>query len=218
MVRQIHAALLTVLTRLTGDDRWIAPLSDTVEALLGELSGKRVAIVGNARMLAELAHGEQIDSADLIIRVNRAPRPGARSHGSRTDWLALATSLGATAAREIAPKRILWMSHKRKRLPFWAVRKGRIYLHPREEMHRLRQHLGAPPSTGLMMIDLLARSDAVQIDIYGFDFFASKSLTGSRSADQVPHDFDAERQFVEALLDSDPRFVLHSMDSNQNLA
>ncbi|MBS0565700.1 MAG: hypothetical protein JSR87_14890, partial [Proteobacteria bacterium] len=41
-----------------------------------------------------------------------------------------------------------------------------------------------------------------------FDFFASLSLTGSRSAAQVPHDFTAERAFVEALAARDGRVSL----------
>ena len=53
------------------------------------------------------------------------------------------------------------------------------------------------------------RSDLARLDLYGFDFFASKSLSGSRSAEQVPHDFDAEAAWVEGLLQSDPRLHLH---------
>ena len=59
-----------------------------------------------------------------------------------------------------------------------------------------------------MMIDLLARSPAAKITLYGFDFFTSLSLSGSRTAAQVPHDFAAERAFVDALLARDPRFSL----------
>ncbi len=55
-------------------------------------------------------HGEDIDEADLVVRINRAPRPSALSHGTRTDWLALATSLDRRKARSIGARRILWMS------------------------------------------------------------------------------------------------------------
>ena len=46
------------------------------------------------------------------------------------------------------------------------------------------------------------------VSLYGFDFFASLSLSGSRTAAQVPHDFGGERSYVEALLAQDPRFRL----------
>lgn len=43
------------------------------------------------------------------------------------------------------------------------------------------------------MTDLLARSTATKITLYGFDFFASLSLSGRRTSAQVPHNFQAER-------------------------
>lgn len=64
-----------------------------------------------------------------------------------------------------------------------------------------------------MIIDLLSRSKARKIDLYGFDFFASLSLSGERQAEQVPHDFDRERVFIDALLASDPRVHLHKMNA-----
>ncbi|MGB5559602.1 MAG: glycosyltransferase family 29 protein [Paracoccaceae bacterium] len=175
------------------------------------MRGKRVAIVGNARALADMDYGEDIDEADLVVRINRAPRPSALSHGTRTDWLALATSLDRRKARSIGARRILWMSPKRKRLPLWALDTEGFYLHPDGEFASLRDLLGAPPTTGLMMIDMAAESEAAAIDLYGFDFFASLSLTGSRSAADVPHDFGGEAAFVEQLIETDPRVTLYPM-------
>ncbi len=100
------------------------------------------------------------------------------------------------------------MSHKRKRLSWRVATTPGFYLHPLTDWAALRDRLGAPPTTGLMMIDLLAASEAAAIRLYGFDFFASLSLTGSRRADQVPHDFGAERGFVEELIARDPRVTL----------
>ncbi len=187
----------------------LAALSAGREALRADLVGKRVALVGNARALADTGHGAAIDGADIVIRVNRAPMPAARSHGTRTDWLALATSITAADLARIRPARILWMSHKRKRLAWDVARSPGFYLHPLPDTQRLKSALSAPPTTGLMMIDLLAASDLAALDLYGFDFFASLSLTGSRSAAAVPHDFAAERGFVDALIARDPRITLH---------
>lgn len=183
-------------------------LSAGRESLMADLQGKRVALVGNARSLAERCDGAAIDAADLVIRINRAPMPSPQSHGQRTDWLALATKIPAADLARIAPGRILWMSHKRKRLAWPVARWPGFYLHPLPEFQRLRDQLGAPPTTGLMMIDLCAASGLARLDLYGFDFFASLSLTGRRTADQVPHDFAAERQFVDGLVARDARIVL----------
>lgn len=185
----------------------LAALSIPQDTLLADLRGKRVALVGNARALAETAHGPAIDAQDVVIRINRAPMPDARSHGTRTDWLALATSLPEADRARLKPGRILWMSHKRKRLDWRTATSPGFYLHPRAEYDRLKATLGAQPTTGIMLIDLLARSGLSCLTLYGFDFFASLSLSGSRTAEKVPHDFAAEAGFVEALQNRDNRII-----------
>lgn len=186
----------------------IVKYSVTLEELRDDLDVKNVAIIGNSRALAQGSSGDRIDANDLVIRINRAPMPSARSHGSKTNWLALSTSLARAQAGRINPDRILWMSHKRKRLPFWVARRPGFYLYPLADFHALSDHLGAPPTTGLMIIDLVANTKAKSIRLYGFDFFSSLSLTGSRTAAQVPHDFAAEKAWVQALADRDARLKI----------
>lgn len=178
--------------------------------LLNDLAGKHIAIVGNARALADQAHGADIDAADIVIRINRAPMPAISSHGSRTDWLALATSLSKTETARINPRRILWMSPKRKRLRLWVAETAGFYLYPLEQHRQFSDMLRAPPTTGLMVIQLVARTKAASVTLYGFDFFASLSLTGSRTMAQVPHDFAAERAWVENLSEQDARISVKS--------
>jgi Glycosyltransferase family 29 (sialyltransferase) len=194
-----------LIARTLRQEAPLTALSLPMPEVLARFKGA-VALVGNARSLSETTFGTEIDAADTVIRINRAPMPSATSHGTRTDALALATSIDAETLARLDPALILWMSHKRKRLT-WAVASHEGFvLPPLEAFNRLKTQLRAPPTTGLLMIDLLLRSPATQVTLYGFDFFASNSLTGSRTAAQVPHDFNAERQFVEALLARDRRF------------
>jgi Glycosyltransferase family 29 (sialyltransferase) len=197
-----------ILARTLRSEASLARRSFLPEALVRDVQGRTVALVGNARSLSTGNSGHAIDAADIVIRINRAPMPSTRTHGRRTDWLALATSIAAADLDRIRPKRILWMSPKRKRLAYDVAASPGFYLHPLPRIAALAATLGAPPTTGMMMIDLLAASGLARLDLYGFDFFASLSLTGSRTADQVPHDFPAERRFVEALAARDPRIHL----------
>lgn len=176
-----------------------------------DLAGRHVALVGNARSLAEGRFGADIDAADLVIRMNGAPMPGPHSHGTRTDWLAISTPQPRRVMNARAPARILWMTPKRKRLPYGIARRPGFYLHPAQEGAALAKALGSSATTGALLIDLLARSDVAKIDLYGFDFFQSLSLSGSRSAADVPHDFEAEKAWVAALLERDERFALHQV-------
>ena len=191
--------------RTLRDEPMLATLSVPQSDLLAALDGRDVALVGNARALSNGSAGPAIDAADLVMRINRAPMPSPESHGTRTDWLGLAVRLPEAERSRLDPQRILWMSPKRKRLDRVTAHMPGFYLHPLADHDRLAAELGAPPSTGIMTVELLLRSGLRSLTLYGFDFFASKSLSGSRGADQVPHDFAAEARWVSDRIAADPR-------------
>lgn len=188
--------------------RGAAPLAE----LLQEMTGKRIAIVGNARALARTDHGALIDGCDLVIRINRAPMPRATSHGTQTNWLSLATSLSQVQFEQLGAQRLIWMSHKRKRLKYWMAQTFGFTLFSQARYRDLKARLNAQPTTGALLIDFATQSKAAEVHLFGFDFFASQSLSGSRNAAQTPHDFDAEAKWANALITDDPRLTLHSME------
>lgn len=198
--------------RLLRDEDALSGLSVPQGNLLADLEGLNVALVGNARALSGSQQGAAIDAADLVIRINRAPMPQAISHGTRTDWLALAARLSDDDRARVSPQRILWMSPKRKRLDYRSATSPGFYLHPLADYHALKDRLAAPPTTGAMMIDLLLRAGLARLTLHGFDFFASQSLSGSRTADQVPHDFGSEAAWVADLTRRDPRLTVTPTD------
>lgn len=208
MIGRAVSPLRFYIARLLRDEAVLSALSVSQVDLLAALQGRTVALIGNARALAESTYGQQIDNSDLIIRINRAPVPSPVSHGSRTDWLALAVRLSDTDRERVGADRILWMSPKRKRLDWHSANSPGFYLHPLADYRRLKNQLAAPPTTGAMMIALLLCSDLARLTLYGFDFFASQSLSGSRTARQVPHDFRAEANWVNSLAKHDDRLVL----------
>ena len=195
-------------------DRWmsseaaLAEHSVALDALADDVSGKTIALVGNARSLLQAKHGKRIEEADIVIRINSAPTSNPESHGRRTDWHALAIRNSRELKRRVTPKRVLWMSHKRRRLDWGTAAAEGFYLFPLKDFHSLSRELGARPSTGVLLVDLLRRLPADRIELFGFDFFASLSMTGSRTSAQVPHDFEAERIWVEHLMENDRRFNL----------
>lgn len=204
MSRLLQRSVFNIKKRLWGD-AYLSELSISAEALHAKIAGKKVALIGNARALSQSACGAMIDACDLVIRLNDAPLPATISHGSRTDWIAAAKTLKAETLAARAPDTILWMPQKRKRLSYDMVAHQDFYLNNPVHNRRLFETLGAPPTVGMMLVDLLHRSDASAINLFGFDFFISRSLSGRRSAAEVPHDFAAEKKLLQEISLKDTR-------------
>jgi len=179
--------------------------------LTRRVSGRSVALVGNARSLSSLSLGQEIDSCELVIRLNAAPNQKIGSHGARTSWIASSTLLSPRCLRALKPERLIWMSPRRRALALVAY--GSLLpmsFYPGEWWHMLAARLGgARPSTGAMVIDLIVRlGEFSELRLFGFDFFQSGSLSQRGLSSPPPHDFVREREYVLQLLKSEPRINL----------
>lgn len=196
------------MARTLRDEGRLALWSDSTEELAEQAQGIRIALVGNARSLGAKNLGSEIDAHDIVLRMNTAPMTSAKSHGRRTDWLATSVPLKASRLEQLNPQRVMWMTRKRKRLPYDIARRPGFFLNPVEPVGALARQIGGPPSTGAMVMDLVHSLPFKQVTVFGFDFFASLSNSGRRTADQVPHDFNAEREHAYALFNRDDRFTI----------
>ncbi|WP_372841222.1 glycosyltransferase family 29 protein, partial [Phaeovulum sp.] len=61
------------IARLLGNEEALTSLTETQDRLMEELQSKHVALVGNARALANTSHGAAIEAAELVVRINSAP-------------------------------------------------------------------------------------------------------------------------------------------------
>ncbi|RYC11956.1 glycosyltransferase family 29 protein [Ciceribacter ferrooxidans] len=175
---------------------------------------RRVALVGNSRALSGTVFGTEIDAHDLVVRFNSAPIPSAVSHGARTDIIATSIELEKSIMAERGASHLFWMSPPRNALQHWIVRWPSFFLYPRASHKALCSRVGNRPTTGLMVIELLSRSPCTAVDLYGFDFYQSGSLSGGQTKATSPHDYDTEEDFVLRLMVSDNRFALHRADSD----
>ena len=206
----MNRAQFTIAKVFHDEDR-LATLSTTSEGLNEDLRDKSVALVGNARSLSHNKFGQQIDEADIVIRINTSPMPNPESHGRRTTWIATSVPIPPAVMAARAAQRILWMTSKRKRLPWRLAKCAYFYMHPAFLHHELIAELGFRPTTGVMVLNLLKSSPMRSVNIFGFDFFSSLSLSGARTTAQVPHNFEAERKWTEQLLIADQRFSLKKL-------
>jgi hypothetical protein len=200
------------LSRLKNSFRLLTHPPLSREALLAELDGKSVALVGNARSLSEQAHGADIDAHDVVVRFNGAIIPHTRTHGTRTTWVATGVPFTSGTARARGVQKVLWLPPSRKNLSAWMVRRkdADLYLHAPSSFARLAQEIGSErPSSGAVMIDLILSNPKVkQVSLYGFDFFASRSYSGDHTLQSTPHDFTKERAWVDRQAARDARLKL----------
>lgn len=204
----VQQRLNFILARQLRNEGLLSLWSDSTEELAAAAEGQRIAVVGNARSLSDKSLGAEIDGHDIVLRINTAPMPGPDSHGRRTDWLATSIPVPPQRIAELAPQRVLWMTRKRKRLPYALVSAPGFYLNPKAPVDALAGRIGSAPSTGAMVLDLMRNLPCQAVSVYGFDFFTSLSNSGRRTAAQVPHDFSAERDYAMELFDTDSRFTL----------
>ena len=197
------------LSKFLFKEQYLIRFSLTEADLLHSLSNRSVSIVGNARSLNKNSFGSKIDKNDIIIRLNRSPISSESSHGMKTTWIATATSLGNELLNQRNPEVILWMTPKIRKLGLNLTNYSSFYLNRKKANNQLKEKINARPSVGLMTIDLIQKSEASKIDIFGFDFFESLSNSGRREAKQVPHDFNSEKKFVKNLINFDKRIKIY---------
>ena len=158
-----------------------------LSGLLKDITGKRVAIIGNAKSIFDKKSGKDIDSHDFIIRFNCGFIKDNESQGSKTDMLML--------ARDMDKKDILLYNSK------WVVNRSRHYnneadyIVPNIDRSRMRDILNAQPSTGFMAIDLCLYANAKSIDLYGFDFEKTPTFYNPEGY-QTQHKYSNEEKIV----------------------
>ncbi len=178
--------------------------------LLRRVEGKRVAVVGNATSLSEQDYGALIDSHDIVVRFNMMPIVSAQSHGVRTDWLATHRGLSRAFFEARGASTMIWLGDDLKLMPGWTILKAPTFVWlRRRDLSTLSQTLGAPPTAGVALIDLLARSSAAEISLFGFDFMRSGTLSTWRPTAAAEYDFDGEARYVRQLVQEVDRFTVY---------
>lgn len=174
-------------------------------------SGKKIAIVGNARSLLESSQGAAIDACDIVIRLNTAPGCQPASHGSKTTWLACSIPIPIARLRQLSPDFIFYMTPKHRwRMAHLQLLGWKVAYYPKPWWQELSSKLdGARPSTGIMAADLMLRASSfAELKLFGFDFFQSDSLSVRKAATPGPHDFQKEREFMASLAAIDRRVTI----------
>lgn len=155
------------------------------------IKGKSVAIVGNAKSIFDHDFGKEIDKHDVVIRFNRGFITNEKAQGTKTDIVILACELT--------------IDEKKKYKAFCTINRSRNtrcgdYTFADKERERLKEFIGAQPSSGFMAIDFCKDSEAKSIDLYGFDFEATPTFYNPEGY-VTQHHYDTEKEIVKTFED-----------------
>jgi hypothetical protein len=166
---------------------------------------KSVAIVGNAMSLFDTNYGTEIDSHEVVVRLNKAAMLYERfdvekSHGKKTDvWMFWRTAEYKKHFSSINKDiKKMHMGHQdRKSIDIKLV----DCVYPDTLYNELKKKAGKHnnPTTGLMAIDYVFSCNPKSMSIYGFDWKETPTFTDpTRKKEKLcPHDFETEKAYCE---------------------
>lgn len=176
-------------------------MKTSIRSFQQAVSGKTIALVGNAQSILNSNKGTEIDSCDLVVRMNSGFVLAPECQGSRTDvvFTSIPIPLIDLLSR-FAPEIVVWATSKRSRIPnIYNTQNFDFCLHPLLSWWALRIQLGSRPSTGAIAAHFLAASCRPKlVRTFGFDHFKSKTFYETRT-DIGPHSANSEEQFFAKL-------------------
>lgn len=187
---------------------WVLRCGKNIKKLKNLCDGKKIAIVGNAQSLLESKKGKAIDENDIVIRINKGFIVDEKAQGDKTTIYATSISISEDVIkyRFGNVKMVVWLTPKISNMVKYSAKmKDKLCIYSLSDWWRLRRKIRNRPTSGIMLIDYLCRyCKFAELNIYGFDFFASNSLNNEIPLQQLkkgtPHNFDGEKMFVEELV------------------
>lgn len=158
-----------------------------IQEVIRYLTGKRVAIVGNAQSI--FGQNNDIDSYDVVIRFNKGFITDPQAQGTKTSIVIMACNL--TLEEKASYKAEYYINRS-------SQTQSGDYTISDEYRKRLKQRIGKQPTSGFMAINLCLDAKAKEIALYGFDW--EKTKTFYNPDDYVTkHDYKTEEAIVREM-------------------
>jgi hypothetical protein len=174
------------------------------ETLITLFRGKSVSLVGGAQSIFQKENGPLIDSADVVIRINRGFPKHKKNQGKRTDLLAISCDISRFQHwRYFKSAPILWMTPHRHSVPVWMTRHLDLFFYPEEDWQKLFAALqNHRPSTGAMALDFIATHlQPKRLALFGFDFKKTNTLYEKKQK-LGSHNWELEQARATHLVES----------------
>ena len=178
--------------------------------------GKTVALIGNSMSLFDKEYGKEIDSHDVVVRLNKAAmlinrHDAKKSHGLRTDyWLFWNVSEYRKEFGNIdAGIKKMHVGHQGRN----TSKISEVdFVYPDELYAELKKVAGPRknPTTGFISIDYILHCNAKSLSVYGFDWKATPTHTDPKRVKEkkCPHNYDVEEAYCRDKIFSRPKVRL----------
>jgi len=176
---------------------------------------KSVALVGNAMSLFDMKYGEEIDSHDVVVRLNKAAMlinrfDAKNSHGKRTDvWIFWSTREYHKHFDKLPNVLKMHAGHQFRN-------NGTIklidFVYPMDLYEPLKKVAGPKknPTTGFITIDYILNCNPKSLSVYGFDWKKTPTHTDPdmKKEKYCPHDYDVEKAYCMEHVFTRPNVLL----------
>jgi hypothetical protein len=176
---------------------------------------KTVALIGNSMSLFDSDYGKEIDSHEVVVRLNKAAMLVDRfdcekSHGTRTDIWGFWNVLEYNKYFSKYPD--LKKMHAGHQFRLNDLIRKADFVYPNELYKPLKEVSGSRrnPTTGFIMIDYIMHCKPAKMNVYGFDFKKTPTWTDPDRIKEkgCPHNYDVEEQYCMELVFSKPNAFL----------
>lgn len=170
--------------------------------------GKTVSIVGNAESLLRQTYGKEIDSAEVVVRINRG---GYRFPEFPTQ---MGSKLDVWCMQNVRQNKAFVTRSKAYKMQMDTIDVSSQFIdlvdlvYEKEMCRELSSHLSKKPSTGLRVLDYVYNSNPKEVYVYGFDWKKTYSWHEKRIC--VAHNFNEEREYCEKVFFKNPWFILRN--------
>jgi hypothetical protein len=178
---------------------------------------KSVALIGNASSLFDLNYGAEIDSHDVVVRLNKAAIllnnfEAYKSHGSKTNvWIFWSTF---EYYRHFGNHKNILKMHAGHQFRNHNTAKLADFIYPTELYEVLKDKSGPKrnPTTGFIAIDYILHCNPSELSVYGFDWKKTPTHTDpNRKIDlRCPHDYDIEEDYCMEQVFTKPNVFLRN--------
>ncbi len=176
----------------------------SLESLIQSYKNKNISLVVGAQSIFNHDYGKQIDSADLVIRMNRNFPKRKKYQGKKTDLLAISCDISRWQHwRYYRSAPIIWMTPNRESLPSWMARYKAFFLYDENDWERLFNNLGENrPSTGAMTLDFITTHlQPRTLSLFGFDFKKTKTVHVKKQK-LGPHNWELEQSYFLEVIEA----------------